>query len=61
MGDPLRSCNRVCRSNGKILRETKAVMEVGLAGITRSAGKPRTWGSGEAERRTDRGNIPYTL
>src|ERR1019366_10280018 len=30
------------------LRETEATVEVGLAGSTRSAGKPRTWGSSEA-------------
>src|SRR5260370_26070620 len=28
------------------LRETEATVEVGLAGSTPSAGKPRTWGSG---------------
>jgi len=30
------------------LRETEATVEVGLAGSTQSAGKPRTWGSGGA-------------
>ena len=30
------------------LRETEATVEVGLAGSTQSAGKPRTWGSSEA-------------
>src|SRR5258708_13703545 len=32
------------------LRETEATGEVGLAGRTQSAGKPRTWGSREAGR-----------
>jgi len=41
-------------------RETEAAMEVGLTGSTLRVGKPRTWGSGEAEGRTDWGNIPYT-
>jgi len=30
------------------LRETEATVEVGLAGSTRSAGKPHTWGSSGA-------------
>jgi len=30
------------------LRETEATVEVGLAGSTQSAGKPRTWGRSEA-------------
>jgi len=38
-----------------ILREAKATVEVGLAGSTRSAGKPRTWGSGGAGWEADLG------
>jgi hypothetical protein len=34
--------------DGSFLRKADAAVEVGFAGSTRSAGKPRTWGSGEA-------------
>ena len=36
-------------SERTILSEANVAVEVGLAGSTPSAGKPRTWGSGEAE------------
>jgi len=42
-----------------IHKKADAAMEVGSAGSTRSAGKPRTWGSGGANRELDQGNIPY--
>ena len=34
---------------GLFLREADAAAEVGFAGSTQSAGKPHTWGSGEAD------------
>src|SRR5215831_15049552 len=40
--------DRVYGLNGQILRKINATVEVGPAGSTRSAGKPRTWGSGGA-------------
>jgi len=62
LGDPLRSClNEYVFLDGQTKGETEAAMEVGLTDITLSVGKPRTWGSGEAEGRTDWGSIPYTL
>ena len=34
---------------GSFLRKADATVEVGFAGSTQSAGKPHTWGSGEAD------------
>lgn len=39
--------SRSMPSNRHIRRQANAAVEVGLADSTRSAGKPRTWGSGE--------------
>src|SRR6516162_1750003 len=45
-------------TEGTVLREANAAVEVGPAGSTPSAGKPRTWGSGGAERATWSGRHP---
>jgi hypothetical protein len=54
LGDPLWSwfvnkTDRVCRMIGIIPEKGKCDREVGFADSTPSAGKPRAWGSGEAD------------
>src|SRR6516165_9786056 len=47
--------DRVCQPRWLRPRAANAAVEVGPAGSTPSAGKPRTWGSGGAERTTRSG------
>ena len=65
LGDPLRSWSLVRKIEyagryGLRLRRQTLQCEVGFAGSTRSAGKPRTWGSGETDEDWLEGHITCT-
>src|SRR5215470_19341308 len=65
LGDPLWSRSALTRIEyagryGSFLRKADAAVEVGFAGSTQSAGKPHTWGSGEADEDGLQGNITCT-